>query len=112
MPVPGCTKHPGITCQKVSQSHKKPRSLRIESTFSREVNTCIHAQQTGWQSGVLWCILPGLPTHLEQELNVGTVQDLLDRSNETNWTRKMVIAAFLYIFDTLEVHQHGISKKG
>ena len=25
------------------------------------------------QSGMWWCILPELPTHLVQELNVGTV---------------------------------------
>ena len=33
----------------------------------------IHNQATGWQSGVRSCIMPGLPTHLVQELNVGTV---------------------------------------
>ena len=33
----------------------------------------IHAQETGWQSGVRSCIMPGMPTHLVQELNVGTV---------------------------------------
>ena len=27
----------------------------------------------GWQSGVRLCIMPGLPTHLVQELNGGTV---------------------------------------
>ena len=26
-----------------------------------------------WRSGVRSCIVPGLPTHLVQELNVGTV---------------------------------------
>ena len=34
---------------------------------------CIYAQETVLQSGVRSSILPGLPTHLVQELNVGTV---------------------------------------
>ena len=38
---------------------------------------CIHIQDTGWQSGVRSCITSGLPTHLVQELNVGTVHLLL-----------------------------------
>ena len=33
---------------------------------------CIYDQETGWQSGVQSCILPGLPTHSVQELNVCT----------------------------------------
>ena len=36
-------------------------------------HSCIYAQETEWQSGMWSCILPGLPTHLVQELNVGTV---------------------------------------
>ena len=38
--------------------------------------TCglIHAQETGLQSGVRPCTMSGLPTHLLQELNVGTVE--------------------------------------
>ena len=37
--------------------------------------TCgrVHAQKTGLQLGVRSCIMPGLPTHLVQELNDGTV---------------------------------------
>ena len=34
---------------------------------------CIHAQETGWQSGVQLCVMHGLPAHLVQELNVSTV---------------------------------------
>ena len=37
------------------------------------VRSCIHAQETGWQSDVRSRIMPGLPTHLVQELNVCTV---------------------------------------
>ena len=47
-----------------------PRSLQIKATFTCEV---IDALETGWQSGVWSWHMPGLPTHLVQELNVGTV---------------------------------------
>ena len=30
-------------------------------------------QESGWQSGMRSCIMPGLTTYLMQELNVGTV---------------------------------------
>ena len=33
----------------------------------------VHSQETGWQLRVQSCFMPGLPTHLVQELNVGTV---------------------------------------
>ena len=33
----------------------------------------MHAQLTGWQSGVRSCIAPGLPWHKREKLNVGTV---------------------------------------
>ena len=33
----------------------------------------INTQENGLQSGVRSCIIPGLPAHLVQELNVGTV---------------------------------------
>ena len=36
-------------------------------------HSCIHAQKTGWQSGVRSCMVPALPEHLMQELHVGTV---------------------------------------
>ena len=32
-----------------------------------------HAQETGWQTDVRSPIMLGLPTHLVQELHVGTV---------------------------------------
>ena len=34
---------------------------------------CTHAQIAGWQSGLRLCIMPVLPMHLMQWLNVGTV---------------------------------------
>ena len=39
------------------------------------MHSCVHAQETGWRSDMQSCILPRLPTHLVQELNVGTVYD-------------------------------------
>ena len=47
-----------------------PRSLRIKATFSSKV---IHAHETGWQSDMRLFIMSGLPMHLVEELNVGTV---------------------------------------
>ena len=37
----------------------------------------IHAQETGRKSGVRSCIMSGLTTHLVQELNNGTVRQIL-----------------------------------
>ena len=34
---------------------------------------CTHGHGTGWESGVRSCLMPGLPTHLVQDLNIGTV---------------------------------------
>ena len=36
---------------------------------------CIDAQETVWKSGFRSCIMPGLTTHVVQELNVGTVSN-------------------------------------
>ena len=76
LPVPGCTNTHGQHVKKRDKRINDPRSLRIKATFSCEV---IHApmhpcQETGWQWVVWSCIIPGLATHLVQELNVGTVQ--------------------------------------
>ena len=49
------------------------RSLRIKATFHSRLFMHPCRQETGWQSVMRSCILPGLPTHLVQELNVGTV---------------------------------------
>ena len=45
-------------------------------TFAKALFSCevIHAQETGWQSGVRSCIMSGLPRHLVQESNVDTVR--------------------------------------
>ena len=50
------------------------RNLQTKASFSFEViHACIKAQEAGLQSGMRLCIMPGPPTHLEQELNVRTV---------------------------------------
>ena len=38
-----------------------------------------YVQKTGWQSGVWWCKMHGLPTHLVQELSFGTVDQFYFR---------------------------------
>ena len=38
------------------------------------------AQDTWWQSGVQSCIMAGLPTHLVQELNIGTIRVMNKRT--------------------------------
>ena len=60
-------KHPWIACKQYAKHSNGPHSLRIKATFSRE------AQEYGWQPGLRSCIMPGLPMHLVQELNVSTV---------------------------------------
>ena len=49
----------------------KLRSVVMSGTCGR-----IHAQETVWQSGVRSNILPRLPTHLVQELEVGTLKSV------------------------------------
>ena len=52
--------------------------MRIKAPFSSEV---IHTSMPRklWQSGVWSCIMPRMPTHLVQELHVGT-RNVLNRS--------------------------------
>ena len=44
----------------------------------------VHGQETGWQSGVRVCTRPALPTHLVQELYVGTVWSSMPRKLGSN----------------------------
>ena len=50
-----------------------PRSLRIEAAFSFEVIHASMPSKLGGDQACGSCIMPGLPTHLVQELNIGTV---------------------------------------
>ena len=76
-------KHPWITCQKnkpsTSMTHVACKS-KLRSVV-RSGHPCIHAQETGCQLGVQSCIMPGLPMHFVQELNVGTVEFYCHISN-------------------------------
>ena len=69
-------RHPWIICQKdkpnASITHI-PCETKLCSVIRLETCGRIHALETGWQSGVRSCIIPGLPTHLVQELNASTV---------------------------------------
>ena len=58
-------------------------SLRINVTFSCEVVLESMTRKLGLQSGVRLCIMPGLPKHLVQELNVGTVAATASKSTST-----------------------------
>ena len=44
-----------------------------ESKLRSVVRSSMHSCQGNWVSAVQSCIMPGMPTHLVQELNVGTV---------------------------------------
>ena len=66
---------------------------------------CIHAQDTGWQSGVRSCITPGLLRHLVQELNVSTVV------KERDDTTKFYIPNF-HVCQTVSCERVSIAKSG
>ena len=57
-------------------------------------SSCIHTQKTGWQSGVQSYIMPRLPEHLVQELNVGTVAFIQITSNKT----RVLVIFYHYYF--------------
>ena len=86
-------KHPWITCQKKKPSMAMTQvacKSKLLSVVRSGACSRIHAQETGWQSGVRSCIMPRLPMHLVQELNTCTVvfkcpdqNDLQDKSKLT-----------------------------
>ena len=41
---------------------------------------CIHEKETGCQPSVWSCIKHGLPRHLVQELNIGTVTHVVEKT--------------------------------
>ena len=73
LPVPGGTniyismsKKPSISMAYVACDSKLRSGLR-----------CLHpCPGIEWESGVRPCVMPGLPTHLMQELNAGTVKPI------------------------------------
>ena len=66
-------KHQWIECQKNKPSTSKANVALNQIHVQLLGHLRFHAQKTGWRSGVRSCIMSGLPTHLVQELNVGTV---------------------------------------
>ena len=72
-------KHPWITCLRNKSSISMTHVIELRSYESKlRSGTCVrtHAQENGSQSVVRLCLMPGLPTHLVQELNVCTVVTL------------------------------------
>ena len=72
-----CTSRPNL-CQwlviiQIIQAHLRPTLLANQGYFQFWGYPWVYAQDTGWQSGVRSCIMPRLPTHLVQELYIGTV---------------------------------------
>ena len=54
--------HLWITCQK-NEPSRSMTNVACESKLRSVVRfACIHAQETGWQSGVRSCFIPGVPT--------------------------------------------------
>ena len=79
--INSCTSQPDVCQCLVAQTSKDNKSknkfindLHVPSMLIKDTFSCgvIHAQETGWQSGVWSCIMPGLTEHLMQESNVGT----------------------------------------
>ena len=74
-----CTSHPDVCHCLVVQTpmdnisrYQWTTLLANQSYVQSWGHSCIHAQETKWQSVVRSCIMPGLPIHLMQELNVVT----------------------------------------
>ena len=73
--MPGCTNTLDNTPKNkpsASMTHAADVSM-LRSVVRLGICGRIHAQETGWQPGMPSCIMPGLSTHLVQELNAGTV---------------------------------------
>ena len=62
----------------MTRQENMPSTLMAHEACESNLRSTVrsNARKIVWQSGLRSCILPGLPTYLGQELNVGTV-DLL-----------------------------------
>ena len=67
-----------ITCRKKAKHINDTDSLRIKATFSCGAN---RTHETGWRSGLRFCIMPGLPMYLVHELNVTIELNTLHNRN-------------------------------
>ena len=63
---------PGCTNTMDTRPSTSMAYIACESKLSCEGIQCIRAQETGWQSGVRSCIMPGIQRYLVQELSIGT----------------------------------------
>ena len=71
--MPGCTK-PMDNMSKNDPCTSMPLTQLANKIYVQfDGNPCIHVHETRCQSVVRSCSMPGLPRHLVQELNVGTV---------------------------------------
>ena len=59
--------------------------LQIKASFSYEVSHAFMSMKTWWSTGLWSCNMPGLPTHLVQELNVSTVPILQVTLRKEYW---------------------------
>ena len=67
-------KHHLVSCQR-NKSNTSMTYVTCESRLSSVLKLSMHlCQETRWRPGMRSCIIPGLPTHVVQELNVGTVR--------------------------------------
>ena len=79
IPVPvdwtsGRTNTHGLHIKNISQEYQRTTLLANQSYVQFRGHSCIHVQETRWQSGVRSCIIIGLPAHLVKLLNIGTVE--------------------------------------
>ena len=66
-------KHQWIECPKNKPSTSTANAALYQIHVQLWGHLRFHAQKTWWRSGMRSCTKPGLPTHLVQELNDGTV---------------------------------------
>ena len=71
--MPGCNNTQGCRVKKCAKNINGPQSLQSKATFSCEVVMHSCSGKYPRESGMRSCIMPGLSTHLVQELIVGTI---------------------------------------
>ena len=81
LPVPGCTHTHGKYVKSLRRAHQRAYESNPRLVVRSETCGRIHSQETGWRSGVRSCIMPGLLTHLVQELNIDTVSRISSREH-------------------------------
>ena len=82
---------------KIAKHINGPRSLRKLRPDVRSFILCIDVQETGWQSGAQSCLMSGLPKHLVQGINVGTVFDSTRRITDIALHIALAVMNFAYV---------------